>query len=163
MQYCGLWQQLEDMTVVLSIADLLSRRKDFARRCAWNTILQTWFQDYPFTWLSRAHSVSLSLCTCIFFGLAETAEFIFESTAFNSLFFFSEQRRVTQEVRCLSCSSFIMCYNTVKPLFLLTPLYNKQFFCKDTYVTNSVRIIQLSSLYKCSNYRGVRIIEASFS
>ena len=61
-------------------------------------------------------------------------------------------------------SSFIMCYNTVKPLSLLTPPYNKQFFCKDTYVTKqSVRIIQLSSLYKSSNYRGVRIIEASLS
>ena len=79
-----------------------------------------------------------------FFGLAETAEFIFESTAFNSQFFFSEQRRATQEISGISCSSFFMCYNTVKPLSLLTPPYNKQFFCKDTYVTEqSVRIIQL--------------------
>ena len=93
-----------------------------------------------------------------FFGLAETAEFIFESTAFNSLFFFSEQRRVTLEIRCISCSSFFMCYNTVKPLSLLTPLYNKQLFCKNTYVTKqyphyiamiiiiSVRIIEVCAL-----------------
>ena len=113
----------------------------------------------------HVRTLSLSLCVReFFFGLAETAEFIFESTAFDSLFSFSEQRRVTPEIRCLSCSSFIMCYNTVKPLSLLTLPFNKQFICKDTYVTKqSVRIIQLSSLYKCSNYRGLRIIEASLS
>ena len=49
---------------------------------------------------------TLFLCLFVrvhFCCIAETADFIFESTAFNYLFSFTDPKRVTQETRCLFC------------------------------------------------------------
>ena len=151
------------MTVVLSIVDLLSRRKDFARRCAWNTILQPWNQDYPFTWLSRARSVSLSLCACIFLASPKRRNL------------FLNQQRLIRYFSSLNKEGLHR-KSAVFPVILFScvtiqsnrALYWHLFITKSSSVRtltsqSSVRIIQLWSLYKCSNYRGVRIIEASLS
>ena len=152
------------MTVVLSIVDLLSRRKDFARRCAWNTILQPWNQDYPFTWLSRARSVSLSLCACIFLASPKRRNL------------FLNQQRLIRYFSSLNKEGLHR-KSAVFPVLLFScvtiqsnrSLYWHLFITKSSSVRtltsqSSVRIIQLWSLYvfelsRCVHYRGILIIE----